>query len=233
MGIFEQISMELRDLTCVLQPIIFFPQNGMQKVVSYEMLIRSKKTGRLPRKLLDLVMSDEIANELFLNWQEKELRRRLQADPNLKIGLNLAPRQLCYATTWEFLNRIKPLRRQIILEITEEPTPLESTRVTHFLRRFESLGYVMALDDIGTGINHYEMIEHYSTSKNLLALKLSLIKLNTFSEATKLWIVRKYRAYCEKKELMLVVEGVEDEHLVPILRELHCLQQGYFWPAVK
>lgn len=233
MRIFEQISTELRDLTCILQPIVFFPQDGTKRVVSYELLIRSKKTGRLPRKLLELVLNDEIANELFLDWQEAELRRRLSADPNLKICLNLAPQQLCFATTWKFLNRLKSLRKQLILEITEEPISLKPTMISHFLKRFESLGYVMVLDDVGTGINRYGMIERYSTSKNLLALKLSLIKLNTFSETTKLWIIQMYRAYCEKKELLLVIEGVEDRHLVQILKELRCLQQGYFWPAIK
>ncbi|WGN90115.1 EAL domain-containing protein [Ligilactobacillus faecis] len=232
MRIFEQISMELRDLTCILQPIVFFPQDGTKKVVSYELLIRSKKTGRLPRQLLELVLNDELANKLFLNWQEAELKRRLQADPNLKICLNLAPQQLCFTATWKFLNRLKSLRKQLILEITEEPIFLNSATITRFLKGFESLGYVMVLDDVGTGINRYGMIEHYSMSQNLLALKLSLLKLAPLSEATKLKVIQKYRAYCEKKELMLVIEGVEDDQLVQTLKELRCLQQGNFWPIV-
>lgn len=232
MRIFEQISMGLQDLTYILQPIVFFPQDGTKKVVSYEFLIRSKKTGRLPRQLLELVLNDEMANTLFLNWQEAELKRRLKADPNLKVCLNLAPQQLCFAATWKFLNRLKSLRKQLILEITEEPIFLKPTTITRFLRGVENLGYAMILDDVGTGINRYGMIEHYSTSQNLLALKLSLIKLSPLSEATKLKIIQKYRAYCEKKELLLVIEGVEDNQLVQTLKELRCLQQGNFWPIV-
>lgn len=229
MNVIDRTRELLIDLDYTLQPIVILKKDGTKQIICYELLLRSLKDMKVPLELLKLVSMSEQVNTLFLRWKRDVLRQVIKKHSGSQICINLTSQQLSYRSTWKFLADFKFVKEHILIEITEDKTPMLGKKIHTQLSALRHFGYGIVLDDIGYGQNTYELIKENITK--VVSLKISLLKLTDMSLSTKLLFVRAWKAYATAHGVSLVVEGIEDANVATKVAKIGCLQQGYYWCA--
>lgn len=210
-----------------LEPIIFLSTMGDIEKIGHEFLIRVKGDKSASKEMLDQIINDPHNNREYLSWKKVMITEIIENDPATKIAINLAPQQLLYEGTWDFLAEMSPYTKNIVIEITEKPSINVSLDITKCLQSIREYGYCAALDDIGKQQNDYHMV---MDNINLLSyLKVSLLDLAQLDDEQKLFVVLGWKKVASRHDIKLIVEGVDNEKMVQRLAKLGCLQQGYFW----
>ena len=155
------------------------------------------------------------------------------APPDLRISVNLAPRQLegegLYGTVVAALatNRLDPSR--LIVEITEGALMRDTESAISTLRRLRDLGIQVAVDDFGTG---------YSSLSYLQRFPIDILKIDkSFTDqidpgSGHSALPEAIVALAGALGLVAIAEGVESEWQRLRLLELGCDQaQGYRFAA--
>ncbi len=153
----------------------------------------------------------------------------LRAANQLTLSINVSPRSLGNAALVEEIEArctahdIAPAR--IILELTETATMADPVASLDLLTRLRAKGFLLAIDDFGTG---------FSSMVQLVRLPFSEIKVDksfVMTSGTSLESRKVIRSVVElgrSLSLTTTAEGVEDEGVLALLRELGCdLAQGY------
>ncbi|MEQ8662864.1 MAG: EAL domain-containing protein, partial [Gammaproteobacteria bacterium] len=153
----------------------------------------------------------------------------LRAARMLSLSVNLSPRSLTSASLLADLEArcahhgIAPAR--LILELTETATMADPVTSLDLLTRLRARGFRLAIDDFGTG---------FSSMVQLVRLPFSEIKVDksfvmtagASLESRK--VIRSVVDLGRSLKLTTTAEGVEDEDVLALLRELGCdLAQGY------
>ena len=152
-----------------------------------------------------------------------------QRHPELRVSVNLSPRQLRderLVENVEALLRVHPVRRKnLVLELTESgilPNPDQARRV---LNSFRNLGVRVALDDFGTG---------QSSLSHLSQLQIDIVKIDRsfvkdcWSQEARGAIVSAVLAICRARKLSVVAEGIETEAEEGFLLAQNCIfGQGF------
>jgi len=119
------------------------------------------------------------------------------------------------------------LASQVVLEVTEraslDTVPNVEARVAHL----KSLGYQIAIDDLGAG---YSGLSSFNWLKPAVAkLDMSLIR-DIDTDARLQSIVRSMKALCDELGILVIAEGVETVAERDMLVRLGCdLFQGYLF----
>ena len=227
--------------TLFYQPIYDLINN---KPIAYESLVRWEHPtlGVLtPVKFLPIMEQTGDINwigswafEELLRTQAKHYREH-PADQNLIFTLNLSPKQLMYPHLAEEFRKIykkfKIPAQNICLEIVEFQMFNNVPEVASNILKLTQMGFKIAIDDFGL-----EM----SSLKTLEDLQFDWVKLDRkFIEQAQDdflmgGVVETLVGFAERKNFIVVAEGVEDEVILEYIKGLKIgYGQGYFYGKPK
>jgi EAL domain-containing protein (putative c-di-GMP-specific phosphodiesterase class I) len=162
------------------------------------------------------------------------LVRILASNPTTSFSLNIDPQELEYAETFTLFEELVEYKERLIIEITEK-LPLQrnysyfSSMNIEALKTIYQLGYQIALDDVGQGVNSLD---------NVIAVKdyIDIIKFSSLSFRRKISeeslhdIIVLFASIASHLEKTFVVEGIEDQEFASWLEEnISCYHQGYLY----
>ena len=161
--------------------------------------------------------------------QAKEWQRTKQ--PNLRISVNLSPRQFQQSDLVDFIRHV--LRetelepRFLELEITESTAMMNSERTIETLMELRELGVRIALDDFGTGHSSLSYLRRFPIDR--VKIDQEFVQAVEASRSNRA-IVSAIVAMAHGLDLAVTAEGVETEAQVSFLREQKCEEvQGYLF----
>ncbi len=223
------------------QPVVEAPSG---QVLGFEALVRWRHPDRgllgpgtflpvaqdagLMAKIGELVLREACA-------QAADWNRRLPADRQIKIGVNVAEQQLVDsrlpAIVREVLawSRLEP--ENLTLEITED-VMVEHLSGLDCLRELRAMGVQLAIDDFGTGQSSLSYIRQFDMVTHLKIDQSFVREMN--SDTANRAIVEAIVTMARALDLQIVAEGVEQPDQAETLMALGVtLMQGYlFSPPV-
>lgn len=156
----------------------------------------------------------------------RSLDPEVLTDRNLKVFVNLSPKQIDRADSLEdllgVLDRLAPAGLQFCFEITEA----EVLNFQGRIQRIRRAGYEVAIDDFGTGYSSMARLRNIEVDG--LKLDMEFVK-NIPGSKTNAAIARTVIELGRRLELSVVGEGVESEKQLQFLTEAGCnFAQGYY-----
>ncbi|MCE7594567.1 EAL domain-containing protein [Vibrio fluvialis] len=163
-----------------------------------------------------------------------EMAPILQENPGFSLGINIAAFELQDPQFLPFLSKltlelsIQP--SQIKIEITER-IDLPLSELADFSRRAKSMGFMVVLDDFGTGVANLVWL----TEMDFDFIKVNRVFVNALNYDMKRNIVRPVMDLITGLNKQVVFEGVETEHEFKIIEE-NCpwgyIQGWYFYKSM-
>lgn len=149
----------------------------------------------------------------------------------LHVAVNLSAVQIqrddVVAMVAEALEKYGIEGSRLLLELTESAIIHDPEQACEVLKAMKSMDVQIALDDFGTG---------YTSLSYLQRLPIDMLKIDgsfvthMLEDADSKSIVRAVLSLAKSLGLSTTAEGIEDENLIPVLRELGCTKgQGYFF----
>ncbi|MEL0065909.1 MAG: EAL domain-containing protein [Gammaproteobacteria bacterium] len=223
-GITEAFDSTLETLGIVYQPIV---HAGSGKLYGYEALMRSKNK-KLPYPSSVLHAAEHLNRVFDLG----RVIRRLAAAPfadlsgETKLFLNLHPRDLMDENLSSRSSAIGGIADRVVLEITERESLERVPQVQRKLDELRSMGFKIAVDDLGAG--YAGLSSFASLSPDIVKLDMSLIQGIHESEV-KRKIVASMVETCHDLEIGVVAEGVETLAELQVCQKIGCdYLQGYY-----
>jgi len=230
------LALERGELILDYQPIV---ETAGQRWVGLEALLRWQHPQRgLLSPARFLPMAEETGQIIAIGqWVLREACRQLAAwdrrHPHgapLFMSLNLSARQFRHAAILDdvaqILSEVGLRPDRLMIEITEAVALQDAEATIRTLRELRKLGVRLAIDDFGTG---------YSALSYLMRFPVDTLKLDrSFLEGVDrdpngTAILSGILAFAEHLGLGLVVEGVETEAELAVVRELGCRHcQGFY-----
>ncbi len=157
-------------------------------------------------------------------WQDKGINLRMSINFSPKILDNLEmPGKLA-----RYVAKIGTDISSITIEVTETALMADVAKYMDILARLRMKGFSLAIDDFGTG---------YSSLKQLVRAPFSKLKIDQLF-VRKMDIDKECRTIVEisillahKLGMQVIAEGIENEKVYNILRELDCDEGQGYWIA--
>lgn len=227
------LAIENEEFYLLYQPIYHM---GEAKIKGYEALLRWNHPKYSIVPIIEVIrlaeskgLIQDIGKFVFLEAASK-LKALNEHDPNLSIAVNLSPIQLQNQFFIEnamlALSQIKFNPNNLVIEITEGATVLDSEEKQNILNRLKSLGFRIAIDDFGSG---------YSSLLYITKLPVDTIKIDRdfiqkieCDDYAKVLVVS-IISIAKTLNLSVIAEGVETLEQAQALQNLGCeLIQGYY-----
>ncbi|HYO63874.1 MAG TPA: EAL domain-containing protein [Pyrinomonadaceae bacterium] len=159
-------------------------------------------------------------------WQ-----KQFPSDPPLFISVNLSGRQFAQHDLINeiayILNETKIDPHSLKLEITESVVMENIETATEMLRQLRALGVQLSIDDFGTGYSSLSYLHRFPI--DTLKIDRSFVTLMAENNEN-MEIVRTIILLAQNLGMDVVVEGVETNDQLALLRKLGCENgQGYFF----
>ena len=157
-------------------------------------------------------------------------REWLQAGLDLKIAVNLSPRDLMDRELPQHLHAIVTRHHvpasAIVLEITEGATMDDPVHGQQILSRLSELGFQLSIDDFGTGYSSLAYLKTLPVQELKIDKSFVLNMQNDLNDAK---IVRSVIDLAHNLGMRVVAEGLESAKSWKLLEGLHCDEaQGFF-----
>lgn len=206
------------------QPIVNAADGSL---FGYECLLRSEeKALPNPEAILDAARIVDRLHELGRIIREKAIVPIADLPEHVLLFVNLHPYDLLDQSLGEDNSPFTNLASRIVLEITERESIDRIPSVEDKIHRLQSLGFKIALDDLGAG---YAGLSCFATLQpTIVKLDMSMISGINLSDI-KQRLVRSLVEACHDLDVKVVAEGVETKEELASCIELGCdLIQGYF-----
>jgi EAL domain-containing protein (putative c-di-GMP-specific phosphodiesterase class I) len=140
--------------------------------------------------------------------------------------MNLHPSDLLDEALYSLDSPITPFARQVVLEITERAALDSGADIPGRIRRLRSLGFRVAIDDLGAG---YAGLSYFALlTPDVVKLDITLVR-NIHQEEIKRKLVG-LTSLCKDLGMLVVAEGVETAEERDTTLELGCdLLQGFLF----
>ena len=231
-------AIEKRQLRLVYQPIFYLPTESL---AGFEALVRWEHPtlGTLnPSEFVPIAEESDLIVKLgsyvlgravreAVRWQ-RELPR---PDAPIFVAVNVSSRQLfrpdLVKEVRHILGRAVIPKGSLRLEITESLVMENPEKATAVLRQLSEAGAGLALDDFGTGYSSLSYLNQFTFD----TIKIDRSFLQTSGEnGAGPVILRSVVALAHELGKNVVVEGVETEDDVALLRTIGCeYGQGFFY----
>jgi EAL domain-containing protein (putative c-di-GMP-specific phosphodiesterase class I)/CheY-like chemotaxis protein len=238
----ERMAMEaalgraLNTLWPAFQPIVSWPDG---RVVAYEALLRTgEPTYRSPPDVISAAERIGRVHDVGRRMRKRvaEAAATLPAGPMLFV--NLDPRDLMDDELASSDAPLTAFADRVVLEITERASLHGLVGVHDRVRRLRSLGFRIAVDDLGAG---------YSGLSSLVQMEPEFVKIDVSLvrgidiDGARQHVVRSLHELCSDMGMGVVCEGVESAAERDTLADIGCvLLQGYWfarpgpaWPTVR
>lgn len=204
------------------QPIVSWSE---RRVVGYEALVRcSIPDLRSPLALLDLARRVDGMHELGDRIQQRALGRFCVEPTEADLYLNLAPEDLHDDRLLDPATQLAKVAHRVILEVSEQARA--DTQAKERLDAIRSLGFRLAVDDVGAGYAGLNSIAQLEP--DVIKLDMALVR-DVHLHPIKQRLVRAMVAVARESAVEVIAEGVECDSERAALSDLGCeLVQGYF-----
>lgn len=221
----DALTGALRELHLAFQPIVSWRE---QRVVAYEALMRTRDK-RLPSPPAILDAAERLGRLPELGRRVRELAARAidDLDPELRLFVNIHPSDLDDDCLYRIDMPLSRHAQRVTIEVTEREALGDALRARKHLLALRTLGYSVAVDDLGAG---YAGLTSFATlSPEVVKIDMSLVRGIDANLVTQR-IIRSVVALCRDMRVNLVAEGVETAAERDTLLSLGCdLLQGYFF----
>jgi EAL domain-containing protein (putative c-di-GMP-specific phosphodiesterase class I) len=215
----------LERLWMAFQPIV----NWKQKTVyGYEALLRSAEPALpSPPEILDAAERLGRLKDLGRAIRHRVAVEAKDAPPDLKFFVNLHAADLNDDDLFSADTPLGRMASRVILEVTERASLDVVKNVTQRVQKLRSLGYGLAVDDLGSGYAGLSSFTHLDPG--MAKLDMSLVR-GIDGDTRKQAIVRSMCRLCEELQILVVAEGVEKPEERDALAAVGCeLLQGYLF----
>lgn len=196
-------------LQTYFQPIIDVKEG---KIFAYEALVRGPRDSKLKRP--DLMFKIATLNNLELELDRLTRKIHLnnfkiiqKEDPNARISINLAPSSPLFTDeVKKDIRKFEIPKDQIIWEISENTYIDDFSAFSRAIDALISNGYVIAIDDFGSGITSLKMV--FSTPSNIIKIDRDLVK-NVCTDTGKQDLLKRIITSFYKPNFLSIIEGIE------------------------
>ena len=165
----------------------------------------------------------------------RDIRRWLDEGREVvRISVNLSRKHMMNSNLLKdvknIIDKYKIPHHYLELECTETTTDVESGVLQRIVKGMQKMGISMAMDDYGVGYSSLNLLR--SIPWNVVKIDRSILPLNADDSDRKQLIVVLKHVIAMLKEIGLecVVEGVETQYQVELLRKMDCdVAQGFFF----
>ncbi|APF03162.1 TPA: EAL domain-containing protein [Legionella pneumophila] len=228
-------AVEKNEFVLYYQPIL---KLSSMSVIGFEALIRwnhPRKGLILPDKFISLAEEigaiGEIGDWVFVTVCKQIQAWQLKGFKNLKISVNLSPRQFKFQhipkRINELLSEFQVKSESIELELTENILIDKSADIIDTLNELKELGIQISIDDFGTG---------YSCLSYLKDLPIDTLKIDQIfvkdlkNNQSNQTLIKAIIAMAKTFNLSLIAEGIQNKHELVFLQKLGChYGQGYYF----
>jgi len=218
-----------RQLNCVFQPIIDF---RTQAYIAFEGLIRGPKNSALhsPQQLFAAAERHGLRRQLEQVCRETVFRSFARLQLPGKLFVNSSPDCLgdelfFNGSTLDLLHQIGISPSRVVIELTENQRINDCTDIHQALSHYRSLGYQIAIDDLGEGFANLRMWSEIQPDY----VKIDRHFIDGIAEdKLKHHFVKAMQNLAESCSAKIVAEGIENEADCLAVRDLGiALGQGY------
>ena len=165
----------------------------------------------------------------------RDIRRWLDEGRKVvRISVNLSRKHMMNNNLLEdvkiIIDKYKIPHHYLEFECTETTTDVESGVLQQIVKGMREMGFSTAVDDYGVGYSSLNLLQ--SIPWNVVKIDRSILPLNADDPNSRQPIVVLKHVVAMLKEIGLecVVEGVETQYQVDLLREMDCdVAQGFFF----
>ena len=175
---------------------------------------------------LDFYMLDHVCRDIR-RWLDK-------GREVVRISVNLSRKHMMNSNLLEdvknIIDKYKIPYQYLEFECTETTTDVESGVLQRIVNGMQKMGISMAVDDYGVGYSSLNLLR--SIPWNVVKTDRSILPLNADDSGSGQHIVVLKHVLAMLKEIGLecVVEGVETQYQLDLLREMDCdIAQGYYF----
>ncbi len=230
-------AVENKELTLFFQPIIDL---NTQRLIGFEALVR---WNHLTRGLIYPMEFIPLAEETGLiysigEWilheacrQLKMLQERYPVQPQLTMSINISSKQFTQpdlvGKLTSFLAETGVEPRTLALEITESMIMEDVEAAVKTMNRLREMGIHLHIDDFGTGHSSLSYLHRFPVD----ALKIDRSFISKLSsDIANREIVASIISLANSLHCDVIAEGVEMEHQLSKVQELHCgYGQGFLF----
>jgi EAL domain-containing protein (putative c-di-GMP-specific phosphodiesterase class I)/CheY-like chemotaxis protein len=215
----------LDSLWMAYQPIV---DPRRKQVVAYEALVRTKEASiPHPGVLFSVAERVERVQQVGRAIRASVARTMAEGRVDCDIFINLHPSDLMDDELFSPAAPITRFARQIVLEVTERAALDGGADIPGRIRRLRSLGFRVAIDDLGAG---YAGLSYFALlTPDVVKLDISLVR-NIHREEIKRKLVGSLTSVCKDLGMVVIAEGIETAEERDTVVELGCdLLQGFFF----
>jgi diguanylate cyclase (GGDEF)-like protein/PAS domain S-box-containing protein len=232
-----QGAVEKKELTLYYQPIIYL---NTQQLTGFEALVRWNHPTRgliYPMEFIPLAEEHGLIYQIGA-WilheacrELKLLQTRYPAQPPLSMSINISSRQFSQQDLVEilsrFLNETGVDPHSVILEITESMIMENVDAAVETMNRLRKMGIQLHIDDFGTGHSSLSYLQLFPVS----ALKIDRSFINKLTASgNNQEIITHIVSLAKSLNFDVIAEGVEMEHQLAKIKNLHCgYGQGFLF----
>jgi diguanylate cyclase (GGDEF)-like protein len=232
-----QGAVEKKELTLFYQPVIDL---NTQQLTGLEALVRWNHPTRgliYPMEFIPLAEEHGLIYQIGA-WilheacrELKLLQTRYPAQPPLSMSINISSRQFSQQDLVEilsrFLNETGVDPHSVILEITESMIMENVDAAVETMNRLRKMGIQLHIDDFGTGHSSLSYLQLFPVS----ALKIDRSFINKLTASgNNQEIITHIVSLAKSLNFDVIAEGVEMEHQLAKIKNLHCgYGQGFLF----
>lgn len=218
-------------LVTLFQPIV---HAGTQEIFAYEGLLRGIEGGQFipPIRLLNVAKSAGLLFQLDLAARRSAIRHAAQYGVREKVFINFTPTSVydprnCLRRTVEFVGESGLTPEQVVFEVIESERVEEAGHLTSILDFYRERGFLVALDDLGSGYSSLNMLA--SLRPDFVKLDRELIQ-DVHSNDYKATIAANLIDTACRLGVQVIAEGVEtaEEYRWLVQNGAHYVQGYYF-----
>jgi EAL domain-containing protein (putative c-di-GMP-specific phosphodiesterase class I) len=215
----------LSSLWMAYQPIVLW---SAQRVFAYEALLRSREaTLPCPKAILDAADRLNRVHELGRSIRAAVSRDIPTFPEAMQVFVNLHPLDLLDDDLVGGTCPLTQHSRRVVLEITERATLEGMHDIRQRVGALRSLGYRIALDDLGAGYAGLTSFAHLEP--DVVKVDRSLVQ-DIGSDRTKQKLLSSLAQLCGQLDMSVICEGIETQEERDTLLTLDCdLLQGYLF----
>lgn len=200
--------------------------NRKEEISGYEALLRTElEMVSSPKHFFEMAERLDRSHELEARVREHVASDIANAPADASIFVNVNPNSLSDPGLYASDAPLSRYADRVVLELTEHSVIGRSDELARSLERLASMGYQVAIDDLGAG---------YSGLNKFTAVNPSLVKFdmemirNLDRSPTKQALVKSMAELCSSMEIVSVAEGIETEQEHVAAKALGCdLFQGF------